>query len=1530
VVSGLTFVKIEICARKNPGLCMEICVTSLTHSGTKSRAIMTEGNYALSPTKRVLLALKDLQSRLDAAEAARTEPIAIIGMGCRFPGGATDPERFWNLLRDGTDAITEVPAQRWDADAFYNPDPDAPGTMCTRHGGFLEQHDWFDAQFFGISPREAARMDPQHRLMLEVAWEALEDAGQLRDRSAGSRVGVFIGITANEHAHLQMAAGGAEEVDAYHITGNALNTAAGRLAFVLGFRGPCMAIDTACSSSLVAVHQACASLRIGECEMALAGGVNLILSPIGSIALTKARVLSPSGRCRAFDNAADGIVRGEGCGVIVLKRLSAALAAGDCIHAVIRGSAVNHDGASSGLTVPNGPAQEAVIRQALAAARLQPSEVSLVEAHGTGTPLGDPIEVEALGAVYGEGRPPGDPLRLGSLKTNIGHTEASAGIAGLIKLALALRHEIIPPHLHFDAPSRHIRWSKLPLAVVTRATPWPRGERARIAAISSFGFSGTNAHVLVAEAPPAAAPVECPAGAQVLALSAKSAPALRALAERFQSFLSARREVPLGDICFSANTGRLHFAHRLAAVAAGAGEMAQNLGAFLAGATAPGLFFGKTDAPAGDGTCEIAARYAAGGTTDWAALYRDRPSRRVALPTYPFQRERFGLDFTGFAPPARAEHALLGRRLRLADTEEVRFAAELKADAFLRDHRVFGAVVVPATALAEMALAAGASIGRGGVALTDFVIEQALTLPESGRREVQTLLAPSGAVRIFSSDGAGEWTLHASGTVCREDGEPPAPAIDFQAIAARCTEQCDPAALYERYRERGVEYGPAFRGLESVRRAPGAAVGRIAAPGAATGFCLHPALLDSAFQLLGAAFPDDAADSGDSFLPVGFESLRIFRAGCVAGSAAIEVRPVAAEKFVADLLLVDKHGGAIAELRGLAIKRARRESLLRAAAPDRILYEIAWRARDRAAVPAESAAAWLLAGPACELAERLKERIAARGERCVEAPLGCALPLRAVFFACGDGAADTPLTSLPPTCGSLLHLVQALTESAPSAGIRLSVVTRGAVPAGGAVDPAQSAVWALGAVVANEHPELGCRRIDLDPQATAADALDELIGELIAPDAEDQIAWRGGQRHAARLAPWAPAGSAAAVTPGGSYLITGGLGALGLQVAAWLAGRGAQALVLAGRRPPSEAAHGRLREIEEKGTRVHVVQTDVAEPAGAAAALAAAAASGLPLRGIVHAAGVLDDGVLAQQRWERFERVLAPKAAGAWNLHLLTRSQPLDFFVCFSSAAAVFGTPGQGNYAAANGFLDGLAHLRRAQGLPALSINWGPWADAGMAAASGARYESRGIGMLASAQALGALETLLDGGAAQAAVLPVKWPVFAKQFAGRAAPPLFEECLPRDAARPAKATFHGLADCAPEERPELVAAYLREQAAAVLRLAPEQVEPGQPLSAFGLDSLMAIELRNRVKSDLDVELALVSFLDGASLERLASEIAGKLAAPRAANDHPADPLPAADITAEDASRLLADLDGLSDEQVEELLGAGLPAGHGQR
>uniref|UniRef100_UPI000A4DE02F type I polyketide synthase n=2 Tax=Mycobacterium interjectum TaxID=33895 RepID=UPI000A4DE02F len=587
------------------------------------RAIITEALHKID----------DLTARLEIAEKAGTEPIAVVGMGCRLPGGVNNSDEFWELLRDGRSGIVRVPAERWDADALFTEDHTVPGTICNREGGFLTgwRPDEFDAEFFSVAPREAAAMDPQQRLFLEVAWEALENAGIPPQTVRGTQTSVFVGVTAYDYMLTMSGTVRPEELDAYVLTGNSANFAAGRMAYLLGARGPAVVLDTACSSSLVAIHLACQSLRWRESDAALVGGTNLLLSPGTSIACSRWGMLSPEGQCKTFDASADGYVRSEGCGVVVLKRLSDAQRDGNRILAVVRGSAVNQDGASSGVTVPNGPAQQELLCQALGSAKLTPADIDYIEAHGTGTPLGDPIELDSLSKVFAD-RNGRAPLVLGAVKTNLGHLEAAAGIAGFMKTVLAVAHGRIPRNLNFNELTPHAGEGVSRLTIAAEDTEWPATEAPRRAGVSSFGVSGTNAHVVIEQAPEtcavprAAAPV-----VSTLVVSGKTRQRVAATASALADWMEGPgAEVPLADVAHTLNHHRARQPRFATVAAIDRCQAVAGLRALATGEPTQGVVDCREDA-VGPGTVFVYS----GRGSQWAGMGRrllaDEPAFTAAV-----------------------------------------------------------------------------------------------------------------------------------------------------------------------------------------------------------------------------------------------------------------------------------------------------------------------------------------------------------------------------------------------------------------------------------------------------------------------------------------------------------------------------------------------------------------------------------------------------------------------------------------------------------------------------------------------------------------------------------------------------------------------------------------------------------------------------------------------------------------------------------------------------------------------------------
>ncbi len=1823
-----------------------------------------------------------------APASGSAAPIAIIGMACRFPR-ASDPAALWRLLRDGVDAIREVPLDRWDAAAFYDPDVGAPGKANTRWGGFLDRVDQFDPFFFGISPGEAERMDPQQRLLLELAYEAFEDAGYVGPRLAGSRTGILVGISVNEYGLLQL--GHYELLNGHSGTGAALSIAANRISYFFDLHGPSIAVDTACSSSLVAVHLACRSLRAGECDLALAGGVNLILSPAHSIAFTKAGILAPDGRCKPFDAAANGYVRSEGGGLVVLKPLDQAIAQGDLIYAVIRGSAVLQDGRTNGLIAPNRLAQEAVLRAAYRDAGVSPGGVRYVEAHGTGTLLGDAMEAQALEAVLASGRA-GEICALGSIKSNLGHLEAAAGIAGLIKTVLSLRHGAIPPSLHFHTPNPHVSFGTLGLRVQEQLGPWPDHCGPALAGVSSFGFGGTNVHVVVEEAPESAVSAavrgskEESRRAELLPLSARSAEALSAVAGRFRELVADHQADPavsLGDLCFSAGTRRNHWDHRLAVIARSEKELAERLDCVLRGEDHPDIMTGiaaqaaprklvfvfsgqgsqwpgmgrelwrqepvfraalercdealrpclgwslldrllgggseerglveidavqpalfaiqaalaalwrswgiEPDAVTGHSMGEVAAAHVAGvlsledagrvicarsrllkglsglggmvvvglsgeetasrlgpqgndlfiaasngprstvvagedealselvaalerdgtfcrrvnvdvaahgpriapladelqrllagitpkrgsipfvssvfgatgecpvlGPSYWAknltepvnfsgsvrellqsdghdfleisphpilqssvqqwilhlgregmalsSMHREEAERSamlrslaalylsgraidwrqlhpsggkiVSLPTYPWQRQRLWLEGIGEGTPPPAhradshsvgDHPLLGRRIALAREARTwlwQNDSGIRSQRFLRDHMVGAEVVVPGSLFVEMALSAAAQAGIAEThVLEDVVFSRALELRPDARETIQAVLGPADpagspatlSFGIYSKAGGSgleEWTLHATasfvplGPLADGDVED-RPALD--SPRSRCTMEVRPDELYRELAEHGLNYGPAMRAIDAAWRGNGEALGHVSLPetsdGEAARYRIHPVLLDASLHILGAVAPVPVAFADEFFVPVQCRRIRLVgQAGSGLWSHVV-VRSHAAAgagEIEADVHLLDDAGRRIGELIGLRLARVRRAHRpVPKPDQDTWLYRVRWMSSSWPAPetgegrPHEVGNRWIILADGHGLAEALQRELEARGHSCrlirpdpvgsvpqrgleggwsrqdlalqevIREGLASELsPVRGVVHLWGT---DARSFSTAQTLGlnAVIDLVRRLVIASGSIGNpRLWLVTRGAqaVLERERVSVEQAPLWGLGKSIALELPQLRCALVDLDPALDPLSVAESLCRELLSSDAEDQIALRGGSRLVARLLPHelpdlsisCASNTRNVIRPDGTYLITGGLGGLGLTVARWMADRGARHLVLVGRNPPSQAAARAIDTMRQAGAEVVVVSTDVAEAAEVQSVAERIRRTMPRLAGVVHAAGVLENGPVVDLDADRLSRVMAPKVAGAWNLHEVTRGEDLDFFLQFSSAVAVLGSPGQGGYAAANSFLDALAHYRRAEGLPAVSINWGPWADVGLVAQGnfiGAqdRTGHPGVKGIAPQRGLEVLAALLGGDIPQVTVLPFDLQTLLDLYPSAARIPLFAEVGGRDShvsrfyARPTLRQEY----VAPRNDLERRLAELWRQ---TLRI--DRVGVRDSFFELGGDSVLAVQIVTSAQRAFGVELDLREAFQSFTIERLAQRV---------------------------EATLIARLDALSESEVEQLL-----------
>ncbi|WP_367127520.1 type I polyketide synthase [Saccharothrix sp. HUAS TT1] len=1532
-----------------------------------------------------------LAAHLSGAEGTREvrpttptadDPVVIVGMGCRYPGGIASPDDLWRLVADGRDGITGFPTDRgWDLAGLFD-----GGGSSTRHGGFVAGVDRFDAAFFGISPREALAMDPQQRLLLEVAWESLERAGIDPRSLAGTATGVFAGN--NVHDYPQLLAGSGADVLAHVGLGNATSVLSGRVAYLLGLEGPAVSVDTACSSSLVALHLAAQSLRSGECDLALAGGVLLMTTPAAFIDFSTQGGLAPDGRCKAFSDAADGTGWSEGVGVLVLERLSDARRNGHEVLAVVKGSAVNQDGASNGLTAPNGPSQQRVIRQALANAGLTPSDVDVVEAHGTGTTLGDPIEAQALLATYGQDRD--RPLLLGSLKSNLGHSQSAAGVAGIIKVVQSMRHGTVPKTLHVGTPTTHVDWTAGSVELLTEPRPWPGTGAPRRAGVSSFGVSGTNAHVVIEQAPAAPPPPRGPRRAVPWVLSARTPAALRDQAARLAARLRDA-DVHPHDVARALAVGRAAFDHR-AAVSGDAEALVRDLTALAAGepsldgvASAPArvglLFSGQGAQRPGMGRGLAAAYPVFAAALDDVLAHLDRGLARPLRPVLfaePGTPEADLLDRTEFTQPAlfAVEVALF----RLVESWGLRPVA-------LVGHSIGELAAAHVAGVLSLADACALVVARGAL-MGALPPGGAMIAVEATEDEVSSLLTagvsiaavngPRSVVVAGDEDGVGAIAARFAGSGRKSRRLPVSHAFHSPRMDT-VVEDLDRAARDVVTGRPAVPVVSTVTGLVAGDDWGGAAYW--AGQARATvrfADAVRTAAADLGVDVFLELGPDGAlaALAGEATDRPAVPLLRRDRAEDVAAAsalAALHVRgvPLDWDGVFADLgarpvdlptypfqhksfwpepaeqrqpatddwwtaLTADDPATALgvdpqAVAAVLPALTAFRDRSRDRAAADRSRYRITWT-RLPDPTPTDRSGRWLAMAPTGLDREWADAALAALGAvevlevgDATRAGLAEAVrghhDLRGVISLLG--AADDGPPADPAGVGATVALVQALGDTGSTAP--LWCLTRGAVAINSGETlraPAQAGVWGLGRGVALEHPDRWGGLVDLPDEVDPATA-GRLADLLTGPADEDQVALRGDGAHARRLvaAPGGPGGVDPAAD--GTVLITGGTGALGGWIARDLARTGVPHLVLTSRRGIDSPGAERLRaDLVELGARVDVVACDAADRD----ALARLVADLPELTGVVHAAGVLDDGMLDDLTPERLASMLAAKSVAAWHLHTLTAHLDLTRFVLCASIAGSLGAGAQGSYAAANALLDALAEHRRDQGLAALSVSWSPWGEAGMGADPAVEAWMRRAGVTPIAPALGvaALNQALRLGDTTLTLADVDWSVYGPGI-GAVRPTRLFDAIPtaRPATSPTSADGEPehaddltarLADMSEPERASTLTRLVRGVVAAVLGYGgADDVAAEQAFTDLGFDSLTAVEFRNRLAAATGLDLARTVVFDYPSPAALADRLRALL-------------LPAVAETSPD-DRLLAEVDRL--EKALADLGPGEPAARGR-
>jgi len=1561
------------------------------------------------------------------------EPVAIIGIGCRFPGSANNPETFWQLLKDGVDAITEVPADRFDIDAFYDPDQSKPGKVVTRYGGFLNNIDMFDANFFGISPWEAARLDPQQRLLLEVAWESLEDAGQPLEKISGSQTGVFVGIYTSDYENRMFAE--FDAVDLYAATGSALYSAAGRLSYAFDLRGPSMAVGTACSSSLVSAHLAVNSLRNGECDMALAGGVNLVLNAQLSIAYSKGRMLSPDGRSKFGDANANGFVRGEGCGIIILKPLQQALEHGDKIYALIVGSAMNNDGRRGHFLAPSPEGQADVLKQAYRDAGVKPNHVHYIEAHGTGTIVGDPIEIESLNQVIGENRPSERPCLAGSVKTNFGHLEAASGIAGLIKAALCIHHRQIPRSLHFNKPNPRIPWSDIKVKIQKELISLPAGTEPFTIGVNAFGLTGMNAHIVLQEVMGTSS-TDSGLGVQVsdsthaflLPLSARGAQALSAMPRIWYDFLMKEevRNVSLKDICYNASMRRTHHSHRFAVIGNNKEEIIEQLKKH-ANISAEATFASEENLEdQKNGPVFVFS----GQGPQWSAMGRSLMAhepvfREVIVHCANFLRQYANWNLLDeLSADEGSSH--------LDQTEIAQpsiFALQMGLTQLLRSWGIEPQAVI-GHSVGEVAAACAAGVftldealkivfhrgrilqkatGKGKTAAVGISVAEAQTLIEShhGRLFIAAINSPKNV----TLSGEEESLLEILDKISDQEVFQRMLNVNYAFHShhvAGCSTEMITAVNDIKPKAAGIpiistvtgqpvsgnEFGPAYWGdniRQTVKFAP--AIDWLIANNYRTfiEISAHPVLTLSIAQCLSArnvegnSIPTLQRKKSDQRCLL--ETIgTLYTNGQTINWSAIYPQPT---RFVSlpqyswnrsrhwiEGDRSHKHIEKVSSDRGLPAEPTD---------PAAHYYTIAWRLLTATAtfeaVQLDRSAKWLIFTDQDGIGDHLTGLLQSEGFDCItvepgehfkildknkfrihpthaddyqrllhelvtkrQTRLHGVIHLWSLLASKPENSdGEMPDAEALQICSSALLLCKLFGREKNSKLPRIWLITKGAQPVDNvskSLALAQSPIWGLGRVVALEANEIWGGLVDLDPDMKARESAQHLYHEILTSDDEDQIAVRGNQRYAARLIRRQPLKAFQKTyrwRKNGAYMITGGLGQLGLKLAHWMAEQGARYFVLLSRkRLPMESTdhaaanieHGRQKmeaidTIRKLGAEVKVLSADVGNIEEMTAVFEKFGKEFPPLHGIVHAAGVIAPRPLADLEISDLQTVFKAKVFGTWILHELTQHLELDFLILFSSAASVLGSKDLAHYAAANHFLDTYAHYARLNNQPVLSINWGWWAGGWNDDNLMNHFSQVGLHAMSDADGMAAMQELLSADTVQSMCADIDWRTLAPIYEAKKSRPFLDEIrLAATKAVPSEQTtafqfMEELQHALPAVRPKMLQDFIRHETAQLLGYKnPSDLDVKMGFFQIGMDSIKAVQLKTRIEAATGLDLPATLTFEYPSIMALVDYIVGVAFDPSLSNTLDAEETP---VEADAATVSSKDHKQLSEDELVDLL-----------
>jgi len=1487
---------------------------------------------------------------MDRPTETRTEGVAVIGMACRFPGAVT-PAEFWQNLQNGKESISFFSDGELVAAGVDQALLTAPGYV--KAAPVLDGVDMFDAEFFRCSPKEATDMDPQQRFFLECAWEALENAGY-DPGNVPKRVGVYAGALVNTYLLYRLTVGRMPlSLDFSNFLETLISSdkdfLATRASYKLNLRGPSLTVQTACSTGLVAVHLACQSLLNGECETALAGAVSIRFPHRAGYLYREGGMVSPDGHCRPFSDRSQGTVFGNGVGIVVLKRLEDAIADRDSIRAVIRGTAINNDGSSKmSYTAPSINGHAEVVVEALAVAGVDPDTIGYVEAHGTATDLGDPVEIAALTQAFRHSTGRKQFCAVGSVKSNIGHLDAAAGVAGLIKAVLAVEQGAIPPTLHFERANPKIDLAASPFYVNTSNVSWKPAGVPRRAGVSSLGVGGTNAHAILEQPPHLPIIEESGNKAHVLVLSARTTTALQAQASRYRSHLLSNPQASLGDICYTAANGRHHFDQRVAIVAGTTREAAEKLGRVFVPAS-------QTAGP------PLVAFLFSGQGSQYPGMARRLHDE------YPVFRESMETAQELVRP--LLDEPLLDVIFRSSATGTLNQTiytqpALLAIDLALYDlWRSWGVVpaMVMGHSLGEYAAAAAAGVFRR---------EDVFPLVCERARLMQEL---SGDGAMVAVRGPAERTV----ALAHEVPELAIAALnapDEVVISGRRDVVLEAARRLE---TQGLTYKllPVSHAFHSILMDPmldrlqrAASTIQLSAP-------RLPIVSNLTGRLVGQEMTDPAYWRNQARQPVRFDDgmQTMYREGCrlfvEAGPGSVllglgasclaqdaEWYPSIRKDSIDERTILESLGGCYS--RGVAVEwssfyhgRARRRVPLptypferKRYWPSEILepagkspqnaiweswlYSIQWQVKQKESRVPNSINAVVRVvimadgnGEASQVGNALRSALRSRSVEVQVYPASPSSPYRRQILA-SDAESSTALvylSGLDIVGADLAHAERVTCEAARVAAdlvecggrARLWIVTRGAQPVRGAISEAgvsQATLWGLARGVEVEHPDIWGGIADLEVDGGAGEA-DMLAREILSgKEGGEQIAYRGADRWTSRLV---KGGAPCAAKPfsihaDGTYLITGGTGGVGQAVAQWLIDRGARHLVLVSR---TGASSDFMETLRSSAANVRVEQVDVTDRVGMQGLLLSIESTGCPLRGVFHAAGIMRYQRLRETEAIAVKDVLQPKAMGAWILHELTQGMTLDCFVLFSSMASVLAGMEMSAYAAANAFLDSLAHYRRGVGLPALSVNWGPWSGRGMGLAKGSERLRSGVTLLDPASALECLSSLLNTDTSQAVVANLDWSVFRPLYESRGASAFLEE-LPASAPRPASSgtlEMVRLRSAAPSQQHDLLERYVRNQVLTTLGIDPATgMDSGKRLFEGGLDSLRAIELRNRLQSDLGCTLPATLTLNYPTIEAITGFLASTLPFLQKSNSRRDDKANEARLSAQDVADLSED------------------------